>query len=320
LLPFLLLGSLTQAHAPVAGDTLARFTLTRESGGTYEFKPGRTTVLTVWAYWCDTWKTQDQRMAAAKKAAVGLPVDFLAVSIDGRWTDLAHPPTWGARLLDKGGEWSRAVKIDRVPYTMVVGPDGTVRWAKDGVVRSEDVLRAINGQAKGGGTVYLTFDDFPSGKSQDYELLDILRARDVHASFFCVGEKVKAHPKVGARAVADGNRLEVHGWEHDSNADPARCASLLQSLYHQAPHWVRLPGKSTITALSGKGKFAGKTINPYDYSRPGKAELLRRILNALGPGSMIQLHAGVDETVQILPELIDEAKKRHLKIGALGVE
>lgn len=316
-MPALLLASLFQTHAPVAGDVLRPFTLTRESGATYRFEPGRTTVITVWAYWCDTWKQQDQRMAAVKKGANGLPVDFLAVSIDGRWTDLTKPPDWGLRLNDKGGEWSRALRIERVPYTVVVAPDGTVRWAKDGVVRSEDVLRAIQGKARAAGTAYLTFDDFPSGKSADYDLLDTLRANDVKASFFCIGDNVQAHPKIAKRAVADGNRLEIHGLHHTGDADPARCAELIQKIAGVRPAWVRLPGKSAITPLGGRGTFKGQVINPYDYRRPGKAELLRRILNALGDGSVIQLHAGVEETVQAIPDLIREAAKRNLVLAPL---
>lgn len=317
MLPALLLASLVQGHAPVAGDLLQPFTLTRESGGVYAFKPGRTTVITVWAYWCDTWKTQDQRMAEAKRLSAGLPVDFLAVSIDGRWTDLTQPPTWGTRLLDKGGEWSRKARIERVPYTIVVDEAGKVRWAKDGVVRSADVMRAIRGEGRAGGNVYLTFDDFPSGKAADWDLLDLLRKNGIHASFFCIGDNVKSNPKIVARAVSDGNRLEVHGWHHEGDADPLKLAALLQDVANRRPAWKRLPGQSAVTSLDGKTVFKGKAVNPYDYRRPGKAELLRRILNAVGDGSVIQLHAGVDETVQMLPDLIREMKQRGLELGPL---
>src|SRR5438132_11810952 len=73
------------ADAPVApGQPLAAFTLPAYGGGSGGWKPGRAAVLSFCAFWCDTWKEQNQRLAAAEKALAGLPVDFYTVSVDGR--------------------------------------------------------------------------------------------------------------------------------------------------------------------------------------------------------------------------------------------
>lgn len=314
-LPFLLASAVVsspviQTRPPVAGDMLAGFTM-----GDFEYKPGRATVLTVWAYWCDTWKTQDQRMAEARKATKGMPVDFLAISIDGRWTDLTQPPTWARLLTDRGAEWSKRLHIDRVPYTFVVGPDGTIRWAKDGVVRVADVLTALRKEdSEASGSVYLTFDDFPSGKRSDHDLLDLLRAQDVHASFFCIGDNVKAHKDIAKRAAREGHSLEVHGFHHTGEVAPLKCAELIDTVTSFKSQWLRPPGKSGITSLDGKTPFVGSVINPYDYRRPGSAEMLRRILNRLRGGSVIQLHAGVAETLDVLPEVFEQVRKRNFTI------
>jgi len=51
-------------------------------------------------------------------------------------------------------------------------------------------------------------------------------------------------------------------------------------------------------------------VAPYDQQRPGVAELTRRILFAIRPGAVIQLHAGVTDTRTILPDLIATLRRR----------
>jgi len=57
--------------------------------------------------------------------------------------------------------------------------------------------------------------------------------------------------------------------------------------------------------------------DPYDFQRPGKKELLRRICGQAGPGSVIQLHAGSEETVAALPDIIAKLRQRGLSLAVL---
>jgi peptidoglycan/xylan/chitin deacetylase (PgdA/CDA1 family) len=63
----------------------------------------------------------------------------------------------------------------------------------------------------------LTLDDVPSsGAEQPGEgtmaLLDLLGELQIPATLFCIGERVKAHPGMAARAVAEGHELGNHMW------------------------------------------------------------------------------------------------------------
>ena len=64
--------------------------------------------------------------------------------------------------------------------------------------------------------IALTFDDGPTGDTTP-RLLDILKANDVNATFFMVGENAAAHPDVVRRAYEEGNEIGTHSWDHERN-------------------------------------------------------------------------------------------------------
>lgn len=65
-------------------------------------------------------------------------------------------------------------------------------------------------------TMYLTFDDGPSEENTT-AILDILKARNIKATFFVVGENVRKHPEVARRIVEEGHTIGIHCNSHDYN-------------------------------------------------------------------------------------------------------
>lgn len=59
----------------------------------------------------------------------------------------------------------------------------------------------------------LTFDDGPDPVHTP-RLLDELARRGVPATFFCVGEAVRAHPEIVRRMVAEGHTVGSHSASH----------------------------------------------------------------------------------------------------------
>ena len=55
-------------------------------------------------------------------------------------------------------------------------------------------------------TMYLTFDDGPSEENTN-AVLDILKERNIKATFFLVGENVEKHPEVARRIAAEGHTI-----------------------------------------------------------------------------------------------------------------
>lgn len=61
--------------------------------------------------------------------------------------------------------------------------------------------------------VALTYDDGPNPPYTD-EILGVLRAEHVRATFFVVGRAVQAYPGVVRREAEDGNAIGNHTWSH----------------------------------------------------------------------------------------------------------
>lgn len=62
--------------------------------------------------------------------------------------------------------------------------------------------------------VFLTFDDGPNG-TRSLEVLDMLKASGVKATFFVVGWRVAENVAVLQREVAEGHRIALHSWSHN---------------------------------------------------------------------------------------------------------
>lgn len=64
--------------------------------------------------------------------------------------------------------------------------------------------------------VYLTFDDGPSGKLNN-KVLDILKEKNVHATFFLIGNMIKGQEPLVKRMVDEGNAVGLHTYSHEKD-------------------------------------------------------------------------------------------------------
>lgn len=61
--------------------------------------------------------------------------------------------------------------------------------------------------------MYLTFDDGPSMENT-VRILDVLKQRDIQATFFVVGENAEKYPDIIKRIVEDGHSIGIHCYSH----------------------------------------------------------------------------------------------------------
>ncbi len=81
--------------------------------------------------------------------------------------------------------------------------------------------------------VALTFDDGPSPR-WTHQVLDILAARGIHATFFVVGARVRDNPQLVRRIVAEGHTIGNHT---DTHADLDRLPPSAQAVEMDRTSW-----------------------------------------------------------------------------------
>jgi peptidoglycan-N-acetylglucosamine deacetylase len=107
------------------------------------------------------------------------------------------------------------------------GPASGGSWAlparSRGRCRPSDGVAVTTTPATHTSTVALTFDDGPSAGTP--AVLDVLRRKGVHATFFVVGERAARDRQTVARIAAEGNLVANHTWSH-----PVRSSALPRGL------------------------------------------------------------------------------------------
>ena len=109
-------------------------------------------------------------------------------------------------------------------------------------------------------TMYLTFDDGPSEENTS-AVLDILKARNIKATFFVVGKNVRRHPEVARRIVAEGHTIGIHCNQHE-----------YEELYQSVDSYLADFDEAYQAVLETTGvevklfRFPGGSINAYNQN------------------------------------------------------
>jgi peptidoglycan/xylan/chitin deacetylase (PgdA/CDA1 family) len=173
---------------------------------------------------------------------------------------------------------------------------------------------------RGEKVVALTFDDGPSPVYTS-EILRILAAASVPASFEIVGLHGAAYPAILRAENAARMALVNHTWTHADlallparrwPAEVDRTSGLLRGIIGHPVRCLRLPyglGDPAVDAqLRARGLAElGWDVDPADYLRPGAAVIARHVLAALRPGAIVIMHDGGgnrSRTVAALPAII----------------
>ena len=172
-------------------------------------------------------------------------------------------------------------------------------------------------------TLLLTFDDGPHGPSTR-RLLKILADEHVTATFFVIGKMVERRPDL-LRAIAKaGHTIGNHTFSHvtlprlseaDIRTEYQADNDIVKKLTGRTMRFCRPPGgdydAKTIRAARAEGLTTVLwTDDPGDFANPGDGIVLDRTLKRLANGGIILLHDGSPNTLDVLRELIHEAKAR----------
>lgn len=183
---------------------------------------------------------------------------------------------------------------------------------------------AVLGWTGVGRIAYLTFDDGPGPYTG--QILDILAANGVKATFCQLGTMVSESPALAARVVAQGHTLCNHSWDHHSPFDTLSTQALDQQLGRTQTAIAAATGVTARYFRAPEGRFGdpggqvlqaaqrartvplGWAVDSVDWHKPGAAAITATVLGAVTPGAVILLHDGGgadrEQTVAALPGII----------------
>ena len=175
--------------------------------------------------------------------------------------------------------------------------------------------------------IAITFDDGPHPKNTP-RLLNILRARNIKATFYMVGSNVDLYPQVVRRVVAEGHEIGNHSYSHrlfskmgDSEIrqelsrtrDAVQRAAGVQPLTLRPPFGGRLTRQREWVNAEFGYPIILWSIDPMDWKRPGPSVVCSRIVSATTPGSIILAHDLHSQTVDAMPATLDGLLQRGFK-------
>ncbi|MFJ3399381.1 polysaccharide deacetylase family protein [Streptomyces microflavus] len=170
--------------------------------------------------------------------------------------------------------------------------------------------------------IALTFDAGP-GKDTP-ELLDILKEKKVHATFFLLGKNhVVKHPDTVRRIQDEGHEVANHTWTHEIltdrepdeiRAELEKTQVAIEKITGKKPRLMRPPQGRTDDTVSEISKELGLSqvlwsATAKDYSTNDSALITKRILDQAGKDGIILLHDIYKGTVPSVPGIIDALRK-----------
>lgn len=179
--------------------------------------------------------------------------------------------------------------------------------------------------------VCLTFDDGPHPEVTP-QVLALLERYQAKASFFCVGERARAHPEIVRDIARRGHSVENHSYRH-SHAFALYSVSLLRreveaaqavvtALTGRAPQFFRAPVgfRSPLLApvLARLGlRYVSWTRRGLDTGGDPPARILARLTGQLAPGDVLLLHDDRPGALAVLPALLERLRELGLQCVSL---
>lgn len=305
-------------------------------------------------YFLDAVTAYNQYRALQEYGIKGAALWYLGSEDPSLWTFLDDDKLGHLASLDalKTVTYPQLLDVDSFPQgselnrISAVAQPGTrqLQTDQDGLVTSETYRQypspyIIEEMPIQGKKIALTFDDGPDARYTP-QLLDILRRKKVHATFFCVGNQVAENSGIVQRAWAEGNEIGNHTFSHPhiavvphwrSELELNATEMLLEGLighstrlfrppYGDAPDADTLAAHNTLLLrqlAQDNYVMVGMNIDPKDYLSPPPATIVQRVLEQLPGNHIVLLHdsgGNRQTTVAALPLVIDalQAKGYHL--------
>lgn len=167
--------------------------------------------------------------------------------------------------------------------------------------------------------VALTFDDGPSTRYTP-ELLDGLKERGVHATFFLMGKAIEGKEEIVRRMSQEGHLIGNHTYNHvqlskvsqtEAKEEIEKTSNLIYEITGDYPMYVRPPfgGWKKDLDLSVTMIPVFWTIDTLDWKSQNVQSILATIEGKVEDGSIILMHDEYQTSVDAALQIVDLLQK-----------
>jgi peptidoglycan/xylan/chitin deacetylase (PgdA/CDA1 family) len=167
--------------------------------------------------------------------------------------------------------------------------------------------------------IALTFDDSPNGKTTE-RLLDGLRERGAHATFFIIGEQIEGQEALLQRMAAEGHQIGNHTFTHrrldNSGAVGARelerTEAALSEVLGGSGYWVRPPWgfASAETLRETNVPLIYWSLDTEDWRVLDADKVAQSIIDNIQDCDVVLLHDSYESSVDAALQAIDALAAR----------
>lgn len=171
--------------------------------------------------------------------------------------------------------------------------------------------------------VALTFDDGPKPGVTE-PLLDVLTQWQVPATFFVIGRHVMEYPELTRQIDRAGMEIANHSYTHPNLTklsetriaqEILRTQAAVQTVVGKTPRYLRPPGGNWNPKVAAVARTWGLTpcmwtVDVYGSEVIGAQQVADAVLAQVRPGAIVLMHNGKVSTLQALPTIIKELRRR----------
>ncbi len=181
--------------------------------------------------------------------------------------------------------------------------------------------------------IHLTFDDGPHPTATP-AVLNILRERNILATFFFLGQNVQQYPDIARQVATEGHHIGNHSYTHTNlffkdkafiRNEIIQTEDILESYLGKRTRYFRPPyGYFNLTILNVL-KEIGSTcvlwsIDSKDYRLKRQFDIEQRVLHQPSNGSIFLFHDNKDTAQKLytyLPVLLDKLLEKRFNFEPL---
>ena len=180
--------------------------------------------------------------------------------------------------------------------------------------------------------IAISFDDGPA-ENYTREILKVLKDEDIKAAFFCIGKRIPGNETILQEIDAAGHIIGNHSYSHHFWFDMFSSKKMLNDLKQMDEAMFKAVGYTTglfrppygVTnpnlrkaVINGPYIPIGWSVRSMDTVSKDKEKLLKKLCARLEPGGIFLFHDTCKITLDILPQFIQEVKKRGYNILPLN--